>query len=94
MHAVRTSMKYNEIMKTARKGSTLTAVSTVKLEPWSTKKCSDKDALVEKSGRRNSRFNIFKYYMFITMCQLMSSSYIQPKCNGTNPLELDSTHYI
>ena len=64
-------------MKTDCKGRMLAAVSTVKLEPWSANECSDKYVLVENSGRLNSRFKILKSYMFITMCQMISSSYVQ-----------------
>ena len=74
MHLVRTSIKDNEIMNTARKVHMLEAVSTEKREPWSANKFSKKDASIENSGRRNSRFKICKYDMFITMCQLTSFS--------------------
>ena len=36
----------NEMMETARKGCMLEAVSTLKWEPWSDKKISEKDVLV------------------------------------------------
>ena len=54
-------------METARKGCMLAAVSTVKQEPWMANKCSEKDAPVENSGRRNSIFKISKFNMFINM---------------------------
>ena len=85
------SIKYNEIIETARKGCMLAVVSTDKLEPWSAKKSSENDASVYNSGWRNSRFKIFKSYMFITMCQLTSSSHVQPKWNEQNLLEVEST---
>ena len=84
------SIENNKRMKTVRKGCMLAAILTVKWEPWSANKCSEKDVLVENSGRRNSRIKIFKSYMFITMCQMTSSSYIHFNWNGPNPLEVDS----
>ena len=79
MHVVRTSIKDNERMETARKCCMLVSVLTLKLEPWSDNKCSEKDAAVENSGRRNSRFKILKSYLFITIFQLTRSSLVQPK---------------
>ena len=93
MHVVRTIIKDNEGMETARKGRMMAVVSTVKWEPLLANKCSDKDASVENSGHRNSRFKIFKSYMFITMCQLTISSYVKPKWNGPNPLEVDPSDH-
>ena len=94
MDAVTTSIKDNEITKTARKCRMLATVSTIKWETWLANKCSDKDVLVENSGLRNSRFKICKYSMFITMCQLTSSSYVHPKWNGSNPLDVESQNTI
>ena len=76
MHAVRTSIEDKERTKTARKGCTLVVVLTVKCEPWLASKCSEKCVAVENNEWRNSRFTICKSYMFITMCQLKSSSYM------------------
>ena len=84
------SIKDDKIMNTVCKGCMLTAVSTEKWEPWSANKCSNKYVLVEKNGRRNSIFKIYKSYIFITMCQLTGSSYVQPKSNGPNLLEVYS----
>ena len=78
MHAVRTSIEDNERMVTACKGCMLAAVLADKKSPWPANKCGDKDASIERSGRRNSRFKISNSYMFSTMCQLTSSSYIEP----------------
>ena len=77
MHSVITSIKYNKIMETALKLCILESVLTVKLDPWLNEKCSEKDAPVENSGQRNSRFKIFKLYIFITLCHLTSSFYVQ-----------------
>ena len=72
MHAFRTSIKDNEITKTACKGRMLVAVLELKWKPWSANKCSEKYVSVENSGRRNSRSKICKSYMFITMCLLFT----------------------
>ena len=79
MYASRTSIEDNKIMETTKKGRILAAVSTDKLEPWSANKYSEKDALVKNSGQCNSRFKIYKYYIFINMCQMKSISYINSK---------------
>ena len=52
-------------MFTAKKYCMLAAVLTEKREPWLANKCSEKDALVERSGWRTSRFKIFKSYLFL-----------------------------
>ena len=94
MHTVRKSIEGNEIMDTALKGCLLTEVSTEKWEPWLAKKCIEKDASVYNSGQRKSIFKIYKYYMFITMCHLTSSFYVQPKWNGPKPFEVELTKSI
>ena len=58
MHAVRTSTKDNERVKTVRKGIILAVLSIEKLEPWLANKSSEKDMSVENNGWRNSRFKI------------------------------------
>ena len=40
-------------------------------------------------GWRTASFKIYKSYMLITMCQLTSSSYVEPMRKGPNPLEID-----
>ena len=51
MHVVVTSIEDNEIMNNAPKDRMLAAVSAEKLSPWSANKCSEKDALVERSRK-------------------------------------------
>ena len=58
MYAVIISIIDNERIDTARKGCMFETVPKEEQEPRSANKCSEKDALVEKSGRRNSRFKI------------------------------------
>ena len=77
-------------METARKGRMLPTVSTDKWEPWSANKWSYKDKSIDHSERRNYTFKVLKYFMFTTMSQMTSSSYVQPKLNGPNLLEVDS----
>ena len=76
-HVVRTSIEDNKIIQNVRKYFILAEVSAEKLSPWSDKKFSEKYASVERSGWCNSRFKIYKYYMFITICQLTILSYIE-----------------
>ena len=90
MHTVRKSLKDDERMETAQECRILTTVLTLNWEPWSANKCSEKDASFDKSGWRNSIFKISKYDTFINMCQLTSSSYVQPKQNGPKLLGVDS----
>ena len=40
-----------------------------------------------------SRFKIYKSYMFITMCQLTSSSCVEPTWTGPNPLKVKSPEW-
>ena len=92
IHAVRTSIKDNERMNNLRKSCMLAEVSAEKGSPWLANKCSEKDASVERSGRRTSRFKIYKFYMFITMCHMEISSYVDPKWMEPNPLGIEYTH--
>ena len=78
MHADSISIEANKIIETDSKGRILAEVLTDKLEPWSADKCSEKNASVQNSGQRISRFKIYKYYIIITMCQLTGSSYLEP----------------